>query len=145
MSALTNLQAENAALRHAAALQTRDDPENRTGLYVAAVVALSVLAIATVFGIYVVRPDRDNTALMVTVLGFLGPPIMGFLAAAIREVHLAFNSRMSELLVTTARAARAQGQLDAAAQSAPQRDAMQATGVDTNRRVQALEGSAQSR
>lgn len=86
-------------------------PGNHATVFVRAVVGLSLLVVVSILTIFIVRPDRDNTPLIAVILGFVGPIIAAFLAASIQQVHLAVNSRLSQLLALTAKASRAEGQL----------------------------------
>lgn len=108
---LQGLLKENEALRIAAAKVAAGGPGSRTTLYITGVIVLCLAAAATMIAIEAIRPDKDNTAVMLMALGIYGPSIAGLLGAAVREVHLAFNSRMTELLLLTAKASRAEGQL----------------------------------
>jgi hypothetical protein len=77
-------------------------------------VLLSMVGVGGIVTILIVRPPpADNTGIIVTMLGFLIPIVTALLAAAVQEVHLAVNSRLTEFLALTAKSARAQGQLDA--------------------------------
>lgn len=86
-------------------------PGSHATLFVAAVIGLSVLAIVAILTIFLVRPDQDNTALVAIVLGFLVPLVSAFLAASVQQVHLAVNSRLTQLVQLTAKSSRAEGQL----------------------------------
>ncbi len=88
---------------------------SNASLYVWAVIGLSVVAVVAILVIFLIRPDRDNTSLITIVLGFLVPVIMAFLAASIQQVHLAVNSRLSQLVALTAKASRAEGELSGSA------------------------------
>jgi hypothetical protein len=110
---LLALQAENARLKDV--LAGADVPTNvgsHTSLFVGAVVGLAALAVVSIIVIFLTRPDKDNTGLIAIVLGFMVPLVSAFLAAAVQQVHLAVNSRLSQLVLLTAKAARAQGQLE---------------------------------
>src|SRR5256885_3122008 len=87
------------------------NPRSHATLYVAAVISLSVLAIAAILTIFIVRPDKDNTPLVAVILGFLVPLVSTFLAASVRQVHLAVNGRLTQLLAQTAKSSHAEGQL----------------------------------
>lgn len=117
---LADLQAENARLRaaHATSLIAGATGGDHTTLYVTAVVVTSMIAVVAIVSIFIVRPDRDNTALIAIVVGFLLPIVSGLLGAAVREVKAAVNGRLTQLLALTAKASRAQGQLDEQAKSA---------------------------
>jgi len=99
-------------------------PGGRATVFVAAVIVLSILAVATILTIFMVRPDRDNTALIAIVLGFLVPIVSAFLAASVQQVHLAVNSRLSQLLLVTQTAALAEGKLSATADARERHDAL---------------------
>ncbi len=110
---LAALQSENAQLKQVIA--GADVPAGigqHTNLYVAAVVFLAVVALVAIIVIFLTRPEKDNSALIATVLGFMLPLVSAFLAAAVQQVHLAVNSRLSQLLILTARASRSQGRLE---------------------------------
>jgi hypothetical protein len=47
------------------------------------------------------------------ILGFTVPISTALVAAAVQQVHLAVNSRLSQLVLLTRQAAHAEGQLDA--------------------------------
>ena len=91
---------------------------DRATAFVWAVLALSALAIVAILVIFTVRPDKDNTALIALVLGFLVPLVGGFLAAAIREIHTSVNGRLTQLLLLTQRSAHAEGHLAGTADAA---------------------------
>jgi len=91
---------------------------DRATTFVWAVLVLSALAIIAILVIFTVRPDKDNTALIALVLGFLVPPATGFLAAAIREIHTSVNGRLTQLLLLTQRSAHAEGHLAGTADAA---------------------------
>ena len=87
--------------------------KDNTGILVAATISLAALAVVSITTIFIVRPDRDNTALIATLLSVLVPLMTGLLAAAVQQVHLAVNSRLTQLLRMTAEKSRAEGRLDA--------------------------------
>lgn len=111
---LDDLVAENLRLRQATHAAQTKLPGSLTGIYVGAVVVLSALGVAGVVTILISQPERDNSQIITTLLAFLVPTVLALLAAAVREVHVAFNSRMTELLSLTEKSARAEGQLAAA-------------------------------
>ena len=98
------------AQRMATEIAAREAKHSRAALFVWAVVGLAVLATSATMTIYVVRPDKDNTSLIAMVLGFLGPPAVAFVAAAVKEVYVAMNSRLSQLMVLQAKASYAEGE-----------------------------------
>jgi hypothetical protein len=98
---------------------------NKTGLYVGAVVALSLIGVGAIITVLIVRPPpADNTGIIVAILGFLVPTVTALLAAAVQQVHLAVNSRLTQHLTLTASSARAEGHIEGANQQAtgPQGD-----------------------
>lgn len=99
------------------------------GLVIHAVVTINFVAAAAIIGILFLRPNQDNTPLIVTILGFLGPTIAALLAlaktiqtgAAVDNLKVQINGRLSQLLEQTERAAKAEGRqegTDAAAAAA---------------------------
>jgi len=78
-------------------------------LFVVSTVVLAVLTVAAVVGITMARPDKDNTSVIATIVGVVTPILVGLLAAAIQQVHLAVNSRLSQLLELTAAESKARG------------------------------------
>lgn len=115
---LAELVAENLRLRRElAGDQVPGLP--RATAYVWATVVLCALGVAAMTTIFVLRPDRDNTQLVGTVLGFLVPTVLAFGAMATHQVHAAVNSRLSQLVRMTAKASRAEGQLEGIAASPP--------------------------
>jgi len=85
----------------------------KTTIFVVSTIILCILVAAFVVVITVVRPDKDNTSLILSIVGVIVPVITALLAATIQQVHLAVNSRLSQLLELTATASRAEGKIDA--------------------------------
>lgn len=84
----------------------------------AVLIFLTVLsAVGAVVAVEVLRPDKDNAALVTAILGVIVPTTAALLALvrgneterAVRDVHLLVNSRLTQLLEQTAVASRAQG------------------------------------
>lgn len=91
-------------------LSSIPDPNlKRTSLYVITVIALCALAAISVVLITILRPDKDNTSVIATLLGLFVPSIGALIAAIIQQVHLAVNSRLTELLRVTAASSKAEG------------------------------------
>jgi len=86
---------------------------NYTNLFVGAVVVLSLLAVGAVVTIFLVRPDKDSTSLIATILGFVVPVVTGFIAAAVQQVHSSVNGRLTQLLKLTAKSSLAEGKAEA--------------------------------
>ena len=80
-------------------------------LYVIAIVILCFLFASFVLLVTFIRPDKDNATLILSVTGVVVPIITALLAATIQQVHLAVNSRLSQLLELTAASSKAEGQL----------------------------------
>jgi len=80
-------------------------------MYVIAIVVLCFLFASFVLLVTFIRPDKDNTTLIISVSGVVVPIITALLAATIQQVHLAVNSRLSQLLELTAASSRAEGKL----------------------------------
>jgi len=85
--------------------------KDHTNLLVGSTIGLAVMAVTAIVLIFSVRPDKDNTAIVATLLGFLVPLMTALLAAAVQQVHAAVNSRLTQLLRVTAAKARAEGVL----------------------------------
>ena len=83
----------------------------RATIYVVAIVLLCIGQLSFVVGITIVRPAADNTALIATSLGFIVPVVGALMAGAVQQVHLAVNSRLTQLLELTATSAKAEGKL----------------------------------
>lgn len=75
-----------------------------------AIVALTAIGMASVVLVFWLRPDKDNTALIVNILGFIAPTTMALLAyLKAQETHLSVNSRLDEMMRNASRVARAEG------------------------------------
>lgn len=111
MSKPTNLEAELEELRHVIDEAAEPARNDHTNLFVGSTIVIAVLGVGAIIVIFLARPDKDNTALIATVISLLVPVMTGLLAAAVREVHAAVNSRLSQLLQVTAAKARAEGVL----------------------------------
>lgn len=91
---------------------------DHTNLLVASTIILAVVAVGAITTIFIVRPEKDNTALIGSLLSFLVPLMTALLAAAVQQVHVAVNSRLSQLLRVTAAKSKAEGMLMAQTQLA---------------------------
>jgi hypothetical protein len=89
-----------------------DVKNSKATLYVLSVLGLCFLEAAFVLAITFIRPIGDNTGLIAAVLGVIGPVQVALLAATVQEVHLAVNSRLTELVELTAKASKAEGKLE---------------------------------
>ena len=92
-------------------------------LLIASIFGLSLIGVLAIILISFLRPNIDNTVLITTVIGFLTPTLASLIAVvksfhnanAIEELHLAVNSRLTELLQQTSLAANLAGRAAAAA------------------------------
>lgn len=84
----------------------------KASLYVSAVVVLSVLAVTGVVVVFLIRPDADNSTINTTIVAIVVPIITALLGAAVQQVHLAVNSRLTQLIELTAAANLAKGKLE---------------------------------
>jgi hypothetical protein len=107
------LRAEIERLKHP------PQPGSHTTTLVWACISLCVVAATFVVAMTLVRPAADNTPLILMVLGVVVPVITALLAAAVQQVHLAVNSRLSQLLMLTATSSRAEGELYGLMQPTP--------------------------
>jgi hypothetical protein len=61
---------------------------------------MALLGVVGVLVVTLLRPDKDNSALITSLLGFLAPTTMALLAfMKAQETHLAVNSRLDALIV----------------------------------------------
>jgi hypothetical protein len=84
---------------------------SKTTLYVVSIVVLCVLAAAFVVAITIIRPGMDNSTIIASVVGIVVPVNVALLAATVQQVHIAVNSRLSQLLELTAAASLAEGKI----------------------------------
>lgn len=82
---------------------------DHTNLLVGSTIGIATLAVAAIVIIFLVRPDKDNTAIVATLMGFLVPLMTALLAASVQQVHAAVNSRLTQLLRVTAAKSHAEG------------------------------------
>ena len=80
-------------------------------MFVVAILVLYFLFAAFVLMLTFVRPEKDNGSLILPVGGVIVPIITALLAATVQQVHLAVNSRLSQLLELTAASSKAEGKL----------------------------------
>jgi len=77
-----------------------------------AAVALSLGGISAITVIAITRPNVDNTPVTATILGLIVPSVLALIAMIQQQMHLAMNSRLTELLELTEKASRAEGKLE---------------------------------
>ncbi len=89
--------------------QTIVPPPNNTP-YIVAVVLMMFLGVSAVSAIAILRPDKDNTTLITTIVGFIAPTTLSLLAfMKAQETHLSVNSRLDAFIGNAKLASRAQG------------------------------------
>lgn len=89
--------------------------------YVLAVMFMSLLGVIGLISITVLRPDKDNTTLIATVLGFLAPTTVAILTLMkSQETKLLVNGRLDTMIEAAKTAAFHAG-------AANERSTMQAT------------------
>jgi len=103
---LIALLEENAALKASAPATG-----SKAVQFVWAVIVLSGLGVASIIALALAQPGQDHSATINLILGLLMPSVVALLAAAVRENHLAMNSRMSEMLRLQKKASLAEGEL----------------------------------
>lgn len=85
--------------------------------YLFAIVIVAIVAVSAVVSVFALRPDQDNTGLVVLILGFVSTILVGLLSALnasdaksiAKETHDSVNGRMEELLETVKRLSEAEG------------------------------------
>lgn len=79
--------------------------------YVWITIGLSIMGVVSIMLITVLQPD-NNTIALTSIVGFLTPTIGTILALMIKDIHKDINSRMTQLIKTTEKAAHAEGKLE---------------------------------
>lgn len=124
-------------------------PRNGTSAYLITIFGMTLLGVSAVIAVFLMRPDKDNTAIIVSILGFIGPTLAAILAYfKAQETHLVVNSRMDEFkrgLQEAARlavaAARAEGVIvgkEAGVAAADARTDQLTAGIATQKPVPAV-------
>lgn len=102
-----------------AAVDRRLPPTNSSTLvYVAAVIVLSLLGVGSIVALTVLNPEKDHSATIVVILGFLVPTVTALLAGAVSQVQKSVNGRLTQLLAMTARTHAAEGEIVGQAKAA---------------------------
>lgn len=87
-------------------------PPNNTP-YLVAVAFMGLLIVIAILLITFLRPDKDNTGLIATVISALVPTTAAILALMkAQETHLSVNSRLDAFMTTASAAARAEGKAE---------------------------------
>ncbi len=85
-------------------------PPVSTSTYVWAAVSVVLIGTLAIFGIFVVRPDRDNSAIITIIIAGIAPTaaaILGLMKA--QETHLVVNSRFDKVIGAATAVAREEG------------------------------------
>lgn len=90
---------------------------SHTMLYVAAVIVLSVVGVGSIVALQLLNPEKDHSATIVVILGFLVPTVTALLAGAVSQVQKSVNGRLTQLLAMTARTHAAEGEIVGAAKA----------------------------
>jgi hypothetical protein len=94
---------------------------HRTIIYAWAVIALSTITLFAVVAVTIARPDKDNASIIATIIGVTSPASLAFTAMAVKEVYLAQNSRLTQLLNLTAVSSEAKGRLSSSSKNQKRR------------------------
>lgn len=84
--------------------------QDHTNLYVWAAVTLSFMTILAIVIIAVLRPDSGS--IISTIIGVTVPSITVLIAIAIKQVKTAIDGRLTQLLLLTEKASKAEGKLE---------------------------------
>lgn len=93
------------------AVDRRHTPPNATLVYVIAVILLSVVGVSSIVALTLMNPEKDHSATIMIILGFLVPTVTALLAGAVAQVQKSVNGRLTQLLAMTARTHAAEGEL----------------------------------
>lgn len=78
--------------------------------YLIAVLVMVGIGVAAIVAIYAIRPDKDNAAIIATVVALITPTTMALLAfMKAQETHLSVNSRLDAFMESAKRASHAEG------------------------------------
>jgi flagellar biosynthesis/type III secretory pathway protein FliH len=91
-------------------------PQAPSVAYLVSMLALAFGTMAAVVIVVVMRPTQDNTSIIATIVGITAPMMFALVAGAQQALHVATNSRLSELIAATTAAATAQGHADGMAE-----------------------------
>ncbi len=79
--------------------------------YLIAIVVMVALAIFSIVAVTVIRPNDDNSAIIVLILGSIAPTTVALLAfMKAQETHLSVNSRLDEFIHNSNQVARAEAE-----------------------------------
>lgn len=93
-------------------LHSRAERASRmTSLCVSGVIGLCVASMLVVVLLTWISPGDDHTLVFATVFGLVAPLATALLAATLRQLELAVNSRMTQMVALQAKASHAEGVL----------------------------------
>lgn len=81
----------------------------RTTQCIWAVVVLAALEVFAIVTLSIIKPNDISTGTMI--VGVIAPIILALLGIAVQGVHMAVNSRLTQLLELTAKSSLAEGKL----------------------------------
>lgn len=82
---------------------------SKTTTLIVSIIILCVITVVFVLAITFIKPDTDNTPIILLIIGIIVPVITALLAVVVQQVHLAVNGRLSQLLSLTAVSSKAEG------------------------------------
>jgi len=78
--------------------------------YVLAVVFMMTLGVVSIVLLTIMRPEKDNTLIVTTLIGFLAPTTLSLLAfMKSQETHLSVNGRMESFIASEKLRSRLEG------------------------------------
>jgi hypothetical protein len=87
--------------------------------YVVSAVVVVLISTLAIFGVIVLRPDKDNTGLIAIICGSIAPTSAAILALMkAQDTHLIVNSRFDKVIEATKAIARKEGVDDERARGA---------------------------
>jgi hypothetical protein len=102
-------------------------PKSPITTYVVCAMIMSLLGTLAVMGVLLLRPDKDNTQLVTTILVSLAPTTAAIIGLIkIQEVHVIMNSRLDQLVLAKESVAKTEGRDEARAQAEAQTEAVTA-------------------
>lgn len=83
---------------------------SRSAVFTGAVIVLAIVTVTAITVLAIFKPGDTSTGTII--LGTLGPIIAAFLAAALKDLHGAVNSRLTELIDSERIRSHAEGKLE---------------------------------
>jgi hypothetical protein len=105
--------------------------------YIVAAVAVVLISTIAIFGVFIVRPDKDNTALIAIICASITPTSAAILALMkAQETHMVVNSRFDKVV----EAAKAVAHKEGVADEKDRQNLMRGM-VEANKNLEALRDS----